>query len=116
MTTRPQRIRLSRRKGFDLQAASRALNGLAAVNCARPGPWGNPFVVGIDGTREECVRLHAHLLNGMLALTTKTTPEEQQGYREYLKANIGFLRGKNLACWCLGDPCHADALLEVANR
>lgn len=27
------------------------------------------------------------------------------------------LRGKNLACWCkAGDPCHADVLLEIANR
>jgi uncharacterized protein DUF4326 len=27
------------------------------------------------------------------------------------------LRGKNLACWCgIGKPCHADALLEIANK
>lgn len=27
------------------------------------------------------------------------------------------LRGKNLACWCkLGEPCHADVLLELANK
>lgn len=26
------------------------------------------------------------------------------------------LRGKDLACWCpLGQPCHADVLLELAN-
>ncbi len=26
------------------------------------------------------------------------------------------LKGKNLACWCgLGDPCHVDVLLEIAN-
>lgn len=26
------------------------------------------------------------------------------------------LAGKNLACWCkIGEPCHADWLLEVAN-
>lgn len=42
MTT-PVRLQLSRRKGFDLQAASRAVNGLDAVNVARPGRWGNPF-------------------------------------------------------------------------
>jgi hypothetical protein len=30
---------------------------------------------------------------------------------------VGQLRGKNLACWCkLGDPCHADVLLELANE
>ena len=27
------------------------------------------------------------------------------------------LRGRDLACWCpVGDPCHADVLLELANR
>jgi hypothetical protein len=26
------------------------------------------------------------------------------------------LLGKDLACWCpLGQPCHADVLLELAN-
>lgn len=30
---------------------------------------------------------------------------------------IAPLRGKNLACWCHQDsPCHADVLLEIANR
>ena len=44
---------------------------------------------------------------------------------EAYKRNIGLLtnavvqelRGKNLACWCpLDKPCHADVLLELANR
>jgi hypothetical protein len=27
------------------------------------------------------------------------------------------LRGKNLACWCKPQtPCHADVLLDLANR
>jgi hypothetical protein len=29
---------------------------------------------------------------------------------------IKALRGFNLCCWCkIGDPCHADVLLELAN-
>ena len=33
------------------------------------------------------------------------------------KDAIAALRGKNLACWCKpGEPCHADVLLEIANR
>lgn len=51
----PVRLTLSRRKGFRLQAASRAINGLAAVTVARPGRWGNPFVIGRDGNQAECV-------------------------------------------------------------
>lgn len=35
----------------------------------------------------------------------------------WMLANIGVLRGKNLACWCpLDDSCHADILLELANK
>ena len=30
---------------------------------------------------------------------------------------LAVLRGRDLACWCKpGDACHADVLLEVANR
>jgi hypothetical protein len=32
-------------------------------------------------------------------------------------ARVEDLRGKNLACWCpLDQPCHADVLLELANK
>lgn len=34
-----------------------------------------------------------------------------------LMCDIAQLRGRNLACWCRpGEPCHADVLLELANR
>ena len=37
--------------------------------------------------------------------------------RDRILADIGKLRGKDLACWCnLDAPCHADILLEIANR
>jgi hypothetical protein len=36
---------------------------------------------------------------------------------EDLRARLPDLRGRDLACWCpLDQPCHADVLLEVANR
>lgn len=37
--TAPVRLQLSRKKGFDLQAHSSAVNGLPAVNVARPTMW-----------------------------------------------------------------------------
>lgn len=46
-------------------------------------------------------------------------------YRDYIRAGLVpseaeiflHLAGKNLACWCpLDQPCHADVLLELANR
>lgn len=37
--------------------------------------------------------------------------------RERIIASLPVLRGFNFACWCpLDQPCHADVLLEIANR
>lgn len=112
----PQRIQLSRAKGFNLQAASRLRNGLDAAHVARPGPWGNPFVVGKDGSRAECVRLFKLMCGGLIAVSTNATPDEQMKYLRHAAANRESLRGKNLACWCSADAeCHATILLSLAN-
>ena len=118
MGERPVRSNLSRRAGFDLQEHSRSINGLDAINCARPGPFGNPFIVGRDGSREECVDLYAHMLNGYMVLGKTPSVAELRGARSTVAARLEELRGKNLACWCHldGKPCHADILLELANR
>jgi hypothetical protein len=93
--TRPVRLQLSRAKGFDLQSLSRATNGLEVVNCARPGPWGNPFKVSNTGRVSAVMRFACEV-----APLLDVTP----------------LRGKNLACWCQSDEeCHVDILLDLAN-
>ena len=43
------RIQRHRRKGYDMQSASRAINGLACISVTRPGRWGNPFDVRVFG-------------------------------------------------------------------
>lgn len=108
MTTK--RIRLSRAKGYRLPRN--------AVNVARPSHWGNPFVVGKDGTREECVSLYALMLGGCLALSTGPSIAEQQAASAHVWANIDSLKGLDLACWCAldGKPCHADVLMVLANE
>lgn len=109
----PVRLRLSRAKGFDLQAHSRAVNGLPAIVVARPGKWGNPFVVGRDGTAAECVRLYALSLCGFFALTGRPSVDEQHASMTTFCCHHRELRGHNLACWCSdGQPCHADVLIE----
>ena len=109
----PVRLQISRKKGFRLQDASVAVNGLPAIIVARPSRDGNPFVVGLNGVpdRKEAVRLYREMLERECA----TDPQA---------AELRFhrLRGKNLACWCElpkpGEPdiCHAAVLLELANR
>lgn len=123
MTIRPVRLRLSRAKGFDLQALSLRTNALPAIVVARPSKWGNPFVVGQDGTRRDVTTLFALLLGGGICLNCKTGSDEQLERRTYIVRNLDALRGKNLACWCpidawdpMGPKCHADVLLDIANQ
>ncbi|WP_018012507.1 DUF4326 domain-containing protein [Sinorhizobium medicae] len=115
--TKPVRLQLSRRKGFDLQAHSTSINGLEAVHVGRPGPWGNPFIVGKHGDAAYCFDLHKALLAGLLRVGADPDVGALERTRRFVSENVKELRGKNLACWCRpGAPCHADVLLEVANR
>ncbi len=113
--TAPVRLKLSRRKGFDLQALSIATNGLPAVNVARPSKWGNPFIVGkaVGAYTAKVIDLrHAWQLYASIA------PDNER----LVAAAQRELRGKNLACWCPKpmpyepDCCHADVPLAIANR
>jgi Domain of unknown function (DUF4326) len=69
------------------------------VYIGRPSKWGNPFVIGRDGTREEVIaRYEAWLLQ---------QPE--------LVAALPELAGKTLGCWCAPRACHGDVLARLAN-
>jgi hypothetical protein len=115
--TKPVRIQLSRKSGFRLQAHSRSINGLQAVKVDRSTKWGNPFPICPGTTREYSVELFEYLCAGYIACGRAPSIEEQQAILKYWCANIEKLRGMNLACWCKpGDPCHADVLLELADR
>lgn len=71
------------------------------VYIGRPGPFGNPFEIGKDGTREEVVEKYAEWV--------LTQPE--------LLAIIKTeLKGKVLGCWCAPQLCHGDILKELANE
>jgi hypothetical protein len=108
---KPVRLQLSRKKGFNLQTLSLVTNGLPAVNCARPGKWGNPFRFGVgeeSETAADAVIAFRYIFEAVEPICESD---------KALRGCIQELRGKNLACWCkVGDPCHADVLLELANR
>lgn len=114
----PVRLQLSRRKGFDLQAVSRAANGLPAKIVARPTAWGNPFHwqiitheqgIGRQAAQAVAVDRYAAWLRGEGVAPDGVAPPEIPAIR-------GELAGRNLACWCApGTPCHADILLRIAN-
>jgi hypothetical protein len=70
-----------------------------AIYIGRPSRWGNPFVVGRDGSRGEVVAKYRAYLLGNQALMV-ALPE---------------LTGKDLVCWCAPEACHGDVLVELAN-
>lgn len=102
MTTAPVRIRRSRLKGSKLPPNT--------VIVTRPTKWGNYFVVGEHGDAAQCVaKFRAELESEIFG--------EMNLMRVLMRAALAELRGKNLACWCkLDAPCHADVLLDLANR
>lgn len=126
MSAKPERIQLSRRKGWRLPEG--------AVSVARPTKWGNPFAIGEAIDRESPLWPYiAELVPGGSADLRSVTPMlrdvvvsahgswfiEQPGLMLTVAKELG---GKDLACWCPlfdseGRPvsCHADLLLELAN-
>jgi hypothetical protein len=120
MAPRPQRITFHRVKGFDLQATSRALNGLPAKMVTRPGKWGNPFVIKDVAKRfkldDPAAQARAVELCGQW-LKGKLDPSLDPGHPPPPRAEmIAELGGHNLSCWCKpGEPCHAEFLIELAN-
>jgi hypothetical protein len=89
------------------------------VKVDRTTPWGNPFttVRCDEGWEVEDTTGNSQIL---VIFETRVQAVEASlaAFREHVKAlDLEPLRGLNLACWCKpGDPCHADVLLEIANR
>lgn len=71
-----------------------------AVYVGRPTKWGNPFKIGRDGTRREVIAKYREWLLD----------------NEALFLDLHELKGRDLYCFCSPLPCHADILLELANK
>lgn len=71
-----------------------------AVYIGRPSKWGNPFTLGVDGTRSEVIAKFENYLKRKPTLVNQAKLE---------------LKGKDLACFCSPKKCHGDILLKIAN-
>ncbi len=119
--TRPTRLQLSRRGGFDLQALSKKFNGLDVVNVARPNRWCNPFTV--TQNYEPGAKISGGGVFYAQYTAVPSVEDAVECFREMMSQHPEWveearrdLRGKNLACWCKnGHLCHADVLLEISN-
>ena len=130
MSERPRRIQRQRTKGWRMPPG--------AVYVGRPSLWGNPWRANVDGPtfdippddrRAWAVQMYREELEHFGLLSDfdyfVSTPRWYQVQRDVVAsgaANMAeyaphALRGRDLACWCpLDQPCHADVLLELANR
>lgn len=129
----PRRIQRQRTKGWRLPEG--------AVYVGRPTKWGNPFrrrgggaeaisTVALAMTLGLCepelstaaaVLRFAYQLgevpdNLLPAVLIKVWGEDPE--LPFTAEDVrSELAGKDLVCWCpLGQPCHAETLLRVANR
>lgn len=71
-----------------------------AVYVGRGSAFGNPFVIGHDGTRDEVIDQFRTWFLSRPRLVAKAKQE---------------LAGKDLVCFCAPNRCHAEVLLEIAN-
>ena len=70
------------------------------VYIGRPSKWGNPFVIGRDGNREQVIEKYRAYVLANPPLLAAVKPE---------------LKGKVLGCWCAPQSCHGDVLAELAD-
>ena len=70
------------------------------VYIGRGSKWGNPFKIGIDGTREDVIEQYRDWI--------QTQP--------HLLNSLEELRGKILGCFCSPQACHGDILVELLNN
>ena len=119
MTT-PKRIQRRRAKGWRMPEG--------AVYVGRPSEWGNPYVIGAWCSpasmpffeypvkdAEQAVAYFTRWLDGDIHVPLSGWNRHRNApTADEIRAELA---GKNLVCWCpLDQPCHADVLLEIANR
>jgi hypothetical protein len=66
----------------------------------RPTIFGNPFVIGPDGDREEVIIKYKEYFLDRMAVD-----------RGFKKAILS-LKGLRLGCMCKPKPCHGDVIVE----
>lgn len=114
---RPVRLQAKRTLGFRLQDVSRAVNGLPAIKCTRPGILGNPFVIGGRSMKHPITGRIVVVANAEIAVFLyRRWLDIELTRNDKLVAAVERARGHNLACTCsLDAPCHVDVLLWRAN-
>lgn len=79
------------------------------VYIGRPSKWGNPFIIGLNGSREEVVKQYEEWLLGIIPAPDGSLPPSLDEAKKELS-------GKTLGCWCKPKACHGDVLIRFLDR
>lgn len=71
------------------------------VYIGRGSRWGNPYKIGIDGTREEVIQKFKKYFENTVAMADPMW-----------KFELMELKGKRLGCFCKPLACHGDIIAE----
>jgi hypothetical protein len=94
------------------------------IYVGRPTIFGNPFGSDRGAPGDAVIAYREYVMSGIEKRSAHTGHfnsmiDGMAGYprRNELVRRLPELLGKNLACWCrLDEKCHADILLELANK
>lgn len=112
---KPVRIQRKRARGWRMPPNTVYVGRGAAAHGRSYGRFGNPLRPGMWAgyTQQDAVRDYRRWIDCDPVVRSFDNAFGKPPSRE----EIAMLRGKNLACWCKpGAPCHADVLLELANK
>ena len=75
-------------------------------------PWryGNPFVIGEDGDREQVIQKFKDWIYDGRTFGNKDATD---GRRNWILANLWLLKGKRLGCFCHPKACHGNVYVEL---
>jgi hypothetical protein len=79
----------------------------------RSGPWGNPYIIGEDGDREEVCDKYEWWLNEWIKNKKEIIVDGRSN--KWVVQNAHTLKGKDLVCWCVPSRCHGSPLMKLAN-
>ncbi len=69
--------------------------------------YGNPFIIGVDGSRDEVVKMCYSWLRGRAYSLVE--PDR----RIWILQNLNSLEGEILGCWCKPLPCHGNVYIQL---
>ena len=78
------------------------------IYIGRGGKYGNPYIIGRDGTRREVVKKHKKWLQQWIKHKKRIVID---GYdNRWVVKHLKQLEGKRIGCFCTPLSCHGDNL------